>query len=631
MNPAADSHLAIVVNTLGHIAGVAAFGVFLCLLWRSNRREPRSDFWLPATAGGLALLWNIGSLIVLLGGRSNDLDVRLATALSFAVLSLLPSVLLHLSLGRRGAPLLGIGYSFSLLAVIAHLSVAFGIGPASHQFGLLLITYGFGGLAIGAALVLTRDRAPRPGAGMRIVAAMALFLFAVSFIHFGSGHGPDAWAGEILIHHAGIPLALFVLLQDYRFLLLDVFVRFLGGVLLAVAMTALMIGFASAFGFVRLTTADSATQALLVTAASISYLLFPAIRDTLRNWVEAVVFRRGDLTLISARIRELADQTGDEDRFLRSAARKVAEFVNARRWEIISRTGTELDPRSSSLRGLVPDQLVTDGHRNSMAWAEVSVPLRLGAGEAWILLLGTRQAGRRYLSEDLADLDRLAAEIIGHIERRRRGELQRLVSQAELDTLRAQINPHFFFNSLNALYGVIPRSAAEARKTLLSLVDIFRYLLQGKRQFVPLEEELKIVEAYLRIERLRLGRRLTTEINVSDEARPFTVPVLSIQPLVENAVKHGVSVKPEGGIVRLEARILDGVLHVEVCDDGPGFAVHESRGNGHGLLNVRRRLQLCHGAEAELTVRSSPAGTTASLLLPALKYHSIEIASEPVG
>ena len=143
------------------------------------------------------------------------------------------------------------------------------------------------------------------------------------------------------------------------------------------------------------------------------------------------------------------------------------------------------------------------------------------------------KAGRRYLSEDLADLDLLAAEVAGQVERLRQERQHRLLAEAELETLRAQINPHFLFNALNALYGVIPRAAANARETLLNLADIFRYALGGKRQFVSLEEELRIVEAYLQIERLRLGDRLSTRIELDDDARPLQVPALSIQPLVD--------------------------------------------------------------------------------------------------
>ena len=155
----------------------------------------------------------------------------------------------------------------------------------------------------------------------------------------------------------------------------------------------------------------------------------------------------------------------------------------------------------------------------------------------------------------------------------RREEQDRLLRKCgDRDVMRAQINPHFLFNALNALNAIIPKAAMDARRTLLNLADIFRYSLDSKRQFVTLEDEMRIVEAYLQIERLRLGNRLTTRIDMRDGVRRWKVPALSIQPLVENAVKHGVSsMAKRGGSGACPAHRNDGSLQIEVSDDGPGF------------------------------------------------------------
>jgi two-component system, LytTR family, sensor kinase len=605
-------HLPVLLNTLGHVAGAAAFSVFLYLLWRTHRRDPRADVRVPAAAAGLALFWNVGSLAVLVSAQFGSRGRDLLAALSFAVLSLLPSVLLDLSLAGRRPVLRAAGYCLGIAAFVAHLSEGFGIGVASHQFGLLLSTYGFGALAVIAALALARDRARYRGASMRVLAAMSLFLFAISFVHFSSGHGSDAWTHEVLFHHAGIPLALFILLQDYRFLLLDVFVRLVGSAALAIGFAAGFLFLANVLGLVQLDASTGVAQAALVTAMSIGVLLFPLVRGRLRGWVQAAVFRRGEVGAAVGAIR--ADSSEDEATLLERAAHRIADFAKVKRWQLLNSAAPT--QQATLLRSRVLDEHELQTLDGQVAWAEVAVPLRLAGGDVRVLLLGSREEGRRYLSEDLDDLDRLAAEVAGRIETKRREEYQRLVAEAELDALRAQINPHFLFNSLNALYGVIPCSAAEARKTLVSLADVFRYSLQSKRQFVPLDEELRIVEAYLQIERLRLGRRLRTEIRVSDDARSVQVPVLSIQPLVENAVKHGASAKPEGGLVRVDARIVDGSLRVEVADDGPGFDVAASAHLGHGLQNVRRRIQLCYRERSELAVQSSDSETVVGFTAP---------------
>jgi two-component system LytT family sensor kinase len=206
--------------------------------------------------------------------------------------------------------------------------------------------------------------------------------------------------------------------------------------------------------------------------------------------------------------------------------------------------------------------------------------------------------------------------------------MQRLVSQAELRALQSQINPHFLFNALNTLYGIIPRDALGARKTVLNLAEIFRYFLQSERSFIQLADELEIVKAYLEIERLRLGPRLAVEIDVDEAALPVMIPVLSIQPLVENAIKHGLSAKPGPGLLVLRATIVGEELRITVEDNGPG--VHASingadtAGAGVGLANVKRRLQLCFGPEADILIDSSPLGTKVQFAIP-LADPSIQI------
>jgi LytS/YehU family sensor histidine kinase len=243
----------------------------------------------------------------------------------------------------------------------------------------------------------------------------------------------------------------------------------------------------------------------------------------------------------------------------------------------------------------------------------------LSGSETVYVLLGRRLGGRRYLSEDLDSLSKLATVVNENVERFRQDEMQRLVSRAELRALQAQINPHFLFNSLNTLYGSIPRENSDARRIVLNLADVFRYFLQSEKTFIPLEQELRIVEAYLEIESLRLGGRLQTEIDVADGTRALLIPILSIQPLVENAVKHGVASKTGGGRVRLRVEAHERGASIRVEDTGYGFQRSmgmKSAGLGVGLDNVRRRLQLCYGPGADLFITSSETGSCVEFLVP---------------
>jgi two-component system LytT family sensor kinase len=156
---------------------------------------------------------------------------------------------------------------------------------------------------------------------------------------------------------------------------------------------------------------------------------------------------------------------------------------------------------------------------------------------------------------------------------------------------------------------------------LLHLADVFRYFLQADRTYIPLEEEMRIVKAYLAIEQLRLGDKLRIEIEVDECALHDSIPVLSVQPLVENAIKHGIAAHSEGGQVRIEVKRKDGGLRVVVSDTGPGFAPGGPPPGGQyrtgvGLENVTRRLQLCYGADAKVEVESGPDLTNVSFLVP---------------
>jgi two-component system sensor histidine kinase AlgZ len=229
--------------------------------------------------------------------------------------------------------------------------------------------------------------------------------------------------------------------------------------------------------------------------------------------------------------------------------------------------------------------------------------------------LGPRAGGRRYLSEDRELLDRIAGVIFEQVERMRSSEMQELVSQAELRALQAQINPHFFFNALNTLYGSIPRESATARKLVLDLAELFRVSFAPERSMFRIEEELRIVRAYLEIEQLRLGDRLRATIEADPAALQAEIPILSIQPLVENAIRHGVAPRPEGGFVSLKILAAGEAVTVEVTNSGC-VGGGQTKGHGVGLSNVRRRLELCFGGAERLSISSGKDVTTVRFSAP---------------
>jgi two-component system LytT family sensor kinase len=616
-------HEPLLVNTIGHSAGAVIFGIFLILFLRdrAGSRFLRGS-WLSFAAAALAFLWDVGSLAAIVAGTSNVRNGDILIAFSFAMLSMLPAVLLHLALDGSFPWLIGTGYVLSSLSSAMHgWELAHPEDHARHT-ALVLIPVGFGILTAASAVMLSLRKAPQSrGNNSRIIGAMCLFLFAISFIHFGSSTPDRGWSSELLIHHAGIPLALFVLLQDYRFVMLDAFVRFLANVMLAGLLTFAVIRTGLKLVLVETHGARNPLyEALLLTALCLLLIGFSLVRNRVQKLLTNVVFRRPMLEQALQTIRSGSGAEQNEAQYLSWATEKMAAFMDTERGEMLPEQALPDVLRSLDLVFPTPVSDCPDLRGSErLAWAEAVIPLRFSLGDVRYSLLGRRRGGRRYLSEDLSFLARVTAAIVDQIERLRSIEVQRLVSQAELRALQAQINPHFLFNALNTLYGIIPRENAGARKTVLNLAEIFRYFLQSEKTFIPLKEELQIVRAYLEIERLRLGPRLQTAISVDDGALDVPIPILCIQPLVENAVKHGIAANPQPGLLCLNIERRGGEVKITVHDTGAGIGgtAPDNSGAGVGLSNVSRRLQLCFGKEFDLSVAITPAGTTVSFSLPA--------------
>jgi hypothetical protein len=604
-------HAPVLVNTIGHCAGAIIFGTLLYLFILDWRRDPRKRSPLPCVAAALALLWNAGSLIGLATPVRGAAVADAIVAASFSVLSLLPAVLLHISLGSRRSSLWIAGYAVSGGAVALHISDLLTTAPRFHYAGILLITIGFGALT-SVSLIREAASGSKDGAGARLAAAMVLFLFAVSFAHFESAHPATAWSGEAALHHAGIPLALFVLLQDYRFLLLDVFIRLLVNTVLAVAAVAGAVYVAIISvrnGWPR----DPFLTALLFVAACLLLTFYGFIRTLAQRWLTRVVFLRTSVNAAIAMLREAGLTATNETDYLPKACKSIADFLSATLFELTGGTHP----------GLTHDVVVSvfevpalSGWNGLPSWVHAIAPLRFAGGDARLLLLGARAGGRRYLSEDVRALERLSSIVCEQVERIRLSDMQNLVSQAELRALQAQINPHFLFNSLNTLYGAIQRKNAPARRLVTNLASLFRYALGSERSFIGLAEELRIVRAYLEIEQLRLGPRLTTSFEIDEAALPAEIPVFSIQPLVENAIRHGVAIRRGSGFVKVAIRRREQEIRIAISNSGPFRQPAPDNGSGIGLMNVRKRLSLCYGAESQLNIESGEDHTEVSFTIP---------------
>lgn len=200
----------------------------------------------------------------------------------------------------------------------------------------------------------------------------------------------------------------------------------------------------------------------------------------------------------------------------------------------------------------------------------------------------------------------------------RAAALEAQLSSARLAALRAQLQPHFLFNTLNAIMVLVrQRQLEQAEETLARFADLLRLVLDDvDADEVSLRRELDYVERYLAIEQLRFADRLRIELAVEPGLLGAAVPSLVLQPLVENAVRHGIARKADAGLVRVAARREGEALRLEVQDDGPGLGVGVG-GTGIGLANTRARLHQLYGDAAALTLQAAPGGgALATLTLP---------------
>ena len=196
-----------------------------------------------------------------------------------------------------------------------------------------------------------------------------------------------------------------------------------------------------------------------------------------------------------------------------------------------------------------------------------------------------------------------------------------LAQQAQLKMLRYQLNPHFLFNTLNAISTLIlDNRNAVANSAVTALSEFLRYTLdQDPMKKVTVAQEIQALNLYLGIEKMRFGKRLTIDFAVDDSALDALMPSLLLQPLIENAIKYAVAPREEGGRVAVAGRVYGGMLHLSVTDDGPGMidSTRLKNGLGVGIRNTRERLDVLYGDKGSVDVANSNPGLCVALLFPA--------------
>ncbi|MDB5952119.1 MAG: sensor histidine kinase [Massilia sp.] len=201
-----------------------------------------------------------------------------------------------------------------------------------------------------------------------------------------------------------------------------------------------------------------------------------------------------------------------------------------------------------------------------------------------------------------------------------RESMQRQLSEAKMQMMQAQVEPHFLFNTLASVEHLIQVDPPRASAMQRSLIQYLRAVLPQMRDNVVvtnLGREIDMVKAYLNLLKMRMEERLTVELQVPEQLRSAAFPPMMLQSMVENAIKHGLECKPEGGTLKIAAEVAGNKLRVTVADDGVGFGVVPSDGTGLGLPTIRERLKLLHGDAGQLHITAnSPSGVIATVEVP---------------
>jgi len=274
--------------------------------------------------------------------------------------------------------------------------------------------------------------------------------------------------------------------------------------------------------------------------------------------------------------------------------------------ELPPQIGEEL---SNAIEAAVEDaaeQKVTRYHKQASTWFMNFVLLLL------LALFGTKAlVGGKKRADAEAKVANDAAE---------REAMQRQLSETKMQMMQAQVEPHFLFNTLASVEHLIrvdpPRASAMQR----SLIQYLRAVLPQMRDnavVTGLGREVDMVRAYLDLLKMRMEERLTVDLQIPDGLRSAAFPPMMLQSMVENAIKHGLECKPEGGTLKIVAEVADSQLRVTVTDDGVGFGVMPSDGTGLGLQTIRDRLRMLHGEAGRLHIgANSPSGVIATIEVP---------------
>jgi two-component system LytT family sensor kinase len=603
------------LDAIAFATGAALSAMLGLMQWRVDRPTGRPSGYLLLWA--LGFIWTFGNFLrgaLALAGVGPDAGVmRFAESFAWSCTLLGPVAIARLLQG-------GIGTA----SRVSRGFLAFAIGVSLVNFGRLMYAnqqYAYRledswypastfylGLVIGAAALLLyrvcRPRGPRAESGRRWLLPVALGFAAVhSSAILLSLLFPDMPAGLLTVatligQHWIIPWSVLIAVSLAQTHYADVVLKRSLWLLVSVSL-------ATAASTMVLDERGLPMLAMTLIAAALM-MAAPLCIRALDAFVDRAILKRPDYSLARSMLEESTRGATQPEQLVEAAldALRATLGVDAR-WAAV-----DASPAPSTSLAATP---VTGGNL---------APHRLE--------IIARHQARTLMQKELAFLDsvgkhlqsRLDAMHFEHEQRAlhlREERLKRLLTEAELKALRTQVDPHFLFNTLNTIADLIRTNPGQAERMTERLAECFRYALaKHSRDLSTLDEELGFARQYLEIEQVRFGDRLRVELSRGDALGSEAMPSLLLQPLLENAIRHGLAPLREGGCVSVQARREGQRLHLRIEDDGvglrPGFAEHA----GIGLRNVQDRLRTLYAQAAEFLIGQRPGGrgTTVTIVIP---------------
>ena len=558
------------------------------------------------------ILWSGGGLAAVLmrsaGLDRADRSVLLAEAVQYSGAALFPVAILMvwrpfaaLPWQKTASRALQICALISAAAISAMLwSLRFPIKPlvraTAFNAGNVLV--------LGAAITLRRRSTPRAVYFPSLFIVTALGIAVLMMLPESHGLFSGVASHFILL------MVLCTFLLFARFRLADRFIRYAVRILLAALWAGILAAITTApttWEVVHQARFPSAVHAFML-VLSVNALLFSIafvderVGKQVNRWLFRAPDYRAETRALAARLRDLHDERQIAEA-VEDAARRPLELSEAR----VIAAGEDGFPAA-----------LLEGETAERA-GEVLVPIATGGRVTHALVAAPGPARPGLVSNDV-DYLRAIAALYGNridalarerdaIERQsREALLLQQVTEAELRALRAQINPHFLFNSLNTVADLIVRDPVRAETMTLRLASVFRHVLaHSSRPLTTVRDEIEFLRAYLYIEEARFGDRLRVEIAVDPALDGEAVPSLILQPLVENALKHGLGPKPGPGHLTISVSAEDGFLQLRVEDDGMGLGARQES-QGVGLANVAERLATLYQDRASVALEAREGG-----------------------